>query len=79
MPYIEYKPVEYQVVQQIELTDSCIKKLADALKQKTGKWIKHEDIPTEYVVCTNCKGIGKSYMDYCWHCGSKNRGDTDEI
>ena len=45
--------------------------------QKTGKWIQAEDITTEYAVCTNCKGHGEFYMDYCWHCGSRNRGEED--
>lgn len=40
-------------------------------EQKTGKWIQAEDIPTEYAVCTNCKGHGEFYMNYCWHCGSR--------
>lgn len=39
--------------------------------QKTGHWIQAEDIPTEYAVCTNCKGHGEFYMNYCWHCGSR--------
>ena len=45
--------------------------------QKTGHWIQAEDITTEYAVCTNCKGHGEFYMDYCWHCGSRNRGEED--
>ena len=44
---------------------------AQQSQQKTGKWIQAEDIPTEYAVCTNCKGHGEFYMDYCWHCGAR--------
>ena len=40
-------------------------------ERKTGKWIQAEDITTEYAVCTNCKGHGEFYMDYCWHCGAR--------
>lgn len=33
--------IDRQEARQIELTDSCIEKLAEALKrQKTGRWIK---------------------------------------
>lgn len=45
--------------------------------QKTGKWIQAEDITTEYAVCTNCKGHGEFYMDYCWHCGARMVGEEE--
>ena len=72
MPYIEYKPVEYQVVQQIELTDSCIKKLADALKQKTGKWMIEDCHAATYkYCCSECNAHHRARYDFCPTCGAR--------
>ena len=64
--------VTFANVMQIELSDSCIKKLADALKQKTGKWIGNE-----FGECSACghKGCASDIWDrcekhYCPNCGT---------
>lgn len=77
MPYIECKPVEYQVVRQIELTDSCIEKLANALKQKTGKWINCKYPLGECSECHAIVDIANNEANYCPVCGSKNRGEEE--
>ena len=72
--------VTFANVMQIELTDDCIKKLADALKQKTGKWIVYTEIENVYGgIYIECSECGESYVVqhleaeiYCRTCGSKN-------
>lgn len=72
--------VTFTNVMQVELSDSCIKKLADALKQKTGKWIVHTEIKNAYGgIYIECSECGESYVVqhldaeiFCRTCGSKN-------
>ena len=66
--------VTFANVMQIELTDDCIKKLADALKQKTGKWIIFPPCFEEICMCSNCKTKFKEayqHRDTCPSCGAK--------
>lgn len=61
-------------------------------EQKTGKWIHREDmdfidrnkVQHIHLMCENC-GLIHDFFDghtgqykYCPHCGSRNRGDTDD-
>ena len=57
--------------------NKVIVKGVEYFPQKTGMWIQAEDIPTEYAVCTNCKGHGDFYMDYCCHCGCRMVGEEE--
>lgn len=77
MPYIECKPVEYQEVRQIELTDRCIEKLADALKQKTGKWQKYDGRFDYDWECSECGCSAWEKTAYCAHCGARMVGEEE--
>lgn len=69
--------IQHQDLWHYEQALAEIKEMLEAEPvQKTGKWIQAKDIPTEYAVCTNCKGHGEFYMNYCWHCGARmERGE----
>lgn len=61
--------VAFETVMKIELSDSCIKKLADALKQKTGKWVAKD---FHRCTCSQCNftfDIMKcDFLDRMFHC-----------
>lgn len=63
--------VTFANVMQIELSDSCIRKLADALKQKTGKWQKYEGRFDYNWECSECGCSAWEKTDYCAHCGAR--------
>lgn len=56
---------------QIELSDDCIKKLADALKQKTGKWQKYKGRFDYDWGCSECGCSSYEKTDYCPNCGAR--------
>ncbi len=86
MPIIESKQIICKEVTQIELTDSCIEKLAEALnKQKTGKWIKDEEQSREHTepifICSCCQNNSawgtEERTRYCSFCGARMVGKEE--
>lgn len=73
--------MSFQEVMQIELTDNCIEKLADAVKgREKGHWV-HLD---GQVYCSNCTQLAllNLYMnyvesEYCPTCGAYMLGEEE--
>lgn len=71
--------VTFANVMQIELSDSCIRKLADALRQKTGKWIIFPPCIEEICMCSNCKTKFKEayqHRNICPNCGARMENES---
>lgn len=60
---------------QVELSDSCIKKLADALKQKTGKWYEDEEVGL--CRCDQCQAVNLIHTPFCPMCGARMVGEEE--
>lgn len=64
-----------------ELFSQAIDKGIEALEnQKTGRWIRKNDICTSRVqfyqyACSNCREINTFSSNYCPYCGAKMEGD----
>ena len=64
-----------------ELFSQAIDKGIEALEnQKTGRWIRKNDICTSRVQlyqfeCSNCREINTFRSNYCPYCGAKMKGE----